>query len=168
MNFDDYIEYKRNTPFQVRYLMKFLCVTGMRASEVFLISKNRLIYVEGVFTYEQPKTKILRTIRIPDWFIKEVREARKSWGSFTTIFGNYKNMLQVCKTFVQFPFKPKKGLNFFHNCRYLFVLKRLMEGKSDIEISCDLGHSELSTVKIYIERAREIYNNKHLGGVKNG
>lgn len=168
MWFEDYISYSMSTPFDIRFIIRFLCISGMRASEIFLVSKQSLLYIEGSFTYVQPKTKIVRTIKFPDWFLQDIRDYRRFYGNFKTHFQNYKNLKSCCKTFITFPFRPDKGLTYFHNCRYLYVLGLLMSGSSELQISQKLGHNELSTVKIYINRAREIYNKKHNLGGQNG
>ena len=168
LNLNNYIDFDRNTPDFIRFIVEFLVDTGMRPSELWLVCKSNLNYIDGVLDYKQPKTQIRRIVKLSADVLRQSRWFRRHMGNFAGVFRSTANLrrsvLQFCHPLVQVEDGHKK-LYYF---RYLYVLNCLKAGKLPDQIARLLGHSDFTTVYDYIKKAEFIEKELSLKGGKDG
>ncbi len=149
-------EQKHKLPEFIQFVCDFLEDTGLRPKELWKISKHNLDYISGKIHYEQPKTRIVREIQLSPDMIEKTRIMRRRYGNFAKHFRTYKNLKNTIFYYLQSKVKINLGHNKLYIFRYLYVLNLLRKGFSKEKISKLLGHNELSTVRVYIDKANQI------------
>lgn len=156
MKLEDFLDIDRNCPDFIRFVAQFLFETGIRPSELWLVSKSNLSYIDGTFDYKQPKTQIRRVVKLSAPLLAQARWFRKHYGNFAGVFRTYTNLKNEVMKFCHPLVMVEDGHKRLYYFRYLYVLRCLKSGMLPEQIARLLGHSDFATVKDYIKRARFI------------
>ena len=152
----DVVLYSQHSTNHQKFLHQFLLETGIRPSDIFLISGKRTMYLNGIVSYRQKKTGIPRKIKISDDLLLKVRYWRMLKGNFPNQFRNYQQMKNDLMRYCIFRYAylcPNQKLYYF---RYLYVANLLLKKMSLEEISQELGHEEVASTLTYINTAEKL------------
>jgi len=168
LTLDDAVLYSQHSTNHQKYIHQFLLETGVRPSDIFLISGKRTMYLNGIVSYRQKKTGIPRKVKISDDLLVKVRYWRSQKGNFPNQFRNYQQMKNDLMRYCIFRYAylcPNQKLYYF---RYLYVANLILKEMSVEDISQELGHEEVASTLTYINTANKLLKKISQKGGNNG
>lgn len=168
MRLENYISYNKNVSNYLLFIAELLYETGVRPSEIFMMSKSNFSYIDGVFTFTQGKTKTRRTVKISDSLLRDARYYRKIRGNIQKNFRNVQNLRRNITNNIELLFADVCGNKKLYYFRYLYVLRLMKEGKSDFEMSRKLAHTDKCSIEYYKTTALKIEEERTKRRKQNG
>jgi len=140
------------------YMVSVLYETGCRPEEFRQFSKSNFTnnYTKIDFITAKQHTAVSYNLSIGTANFCNV--FLNTWGNNPTFWRTYSQLKRDYLSSTEQKFLTSSGHEALYYLRYCYVASRMLEGKTELEIKNLLGHTNIETTRIYMQKAQAIIN----------